>query len=133
MQISEKELTDLGVFANEIKDFLNKMENFDKSEESVLIKELSNFEREIVESKDLSNRGLINPRGISLSNELLDDFSSVEELLGDEEKKLFEEYQKAEGFLDQRYELKLAQLEQVNLLKNVFKNTHYLNKTGKNS
>lgn len=112
MKVSDKELNDLQAFTTEIKGFLDKMEAMDKNDEIILESEISSFEN-LLQENNFSNNLINEPTKISFSNDLKENFENLREILGENEKNMLLEYQKAEKYLDERYELKLYQLEQV--------------------
>ena len=117
MKSSEKETSDLMIFSNEIAEFLMKMQNMDNSDEIALTQNLNEeyYENNFFMTENTPNDNVkgLDPKQFQFSEDILDDFIDVLELLGEEEKKMFNEYKKAETLLDERYVLRSKQLLEV--------------------
>jgi len=112
-------MNDLKNFSSEIKEFLKKMQNMDNSDELALSQQLisedytdSDFFVMTQQTPNDYVKGW-DPKQLHLSEDILADFVDVFELLGDQERTMFEEYRKAETLLDERYILKTRQLQEV--------------------
>ena len=88
------------------------MEKMDKVDELALTYE--DFDEEFCLNSQPEDyvKGL-DPKDIKISEDIFQNFIGIDELLGEEERNLFEEYRKAEKFLDERYVIKSKQLLQV--------------------
>jgi len=115
-KITEKEISELKLFTNEIQEFLKKMETMDKVDELAISNELfgNNNEDFFLTSQPNDYVKGLDPKEINLYDDIFESFGGVSELLGQQERNLFEEYHRAVCLLDERYQLKTEQLEQVN-------------------
>ena len=116
-KIAEKEISELKIFTNEIQEFLKKMEKMDKADELALSDELfgNNNEQFFLTSQPNDYVKGLDPKDINLDEDIFENFGGLSELVGQQERNLFEEYHRAECLLDERYQLKTEQLEHVKI------------------
>ena len=124
MKITEKEIADLLNFSSEIEQFLKKMENMDNADEIALMQSL---EENIFFTENTPNDNVkgLDHKQIQFSEDILEDFTDVLDLLGEEEKKMLNEYRKAETLLDERYLLRSKQLQEVLNIFNIKYNGYF--------